>query len=118
MKNFKQNGDALDFTAPSGGVTSGVPVKIGGLLVFPVADADEGDKFAGQVVGVIEATKVGSQAWAVGDVVYWDNANTRFTKTSATGLFRAGVAANVVASGAGDTKGWVRLDGVSLVAQP
>ena len=116
MKNYKQNGDALDFVAPSGGVTSGVPVKIGGMLVIPVADADQGDLFAGQVVGVVECTKVGSQAWAPGDVVFWDNGNARFTKTSATGLFRAGVAANTVGPGAGETKGWVRLDGVSLVA--
>lgn len=116
MKNYRQNGDALDFVAPTGGVTSGSPVKIGGMLVIPVTDADEGDKFAGQVVGVINATKVGSQAWVPGDVVFWDNTNARFTKTSATGLFRAGVAASVVGSGAGETKGDVRLDGVSLVA--
>lgn len=118
MKNFIQNGKALDFVAPSGGVTSGVPVKIGGMLVIPLADADQGDKFAGEVEGVFEVTKVGSQAWATGDVVFWDNGNARFTKTDAPGLFRAGVAANVVASGAGDTKGHVRLDGVSLVATP
>lgn len=116
MKNFVQDGKNMDFTAPSGGVTSGVPVKIGGVLVVPVTDADQGDKFAGEVEGVFEFTKVGSQAWTAGDVVYWDNGNNRFTKTSATGLFRAGVAAEDVASGAGDTKGAVRLDGISLVA--
>jgi len=118
MKNFIQHGKALDFVAPSGGVTSGVPVKIGGLLVIPLVDADQTETFTGEVEGVFEVTKVGSQAWAVGDVVFWDNGNTRFTKTDAEGLFRAGVAANIVASGAGDTKGYVRLDGISLVATP
>lgn len=118
MKNYKQPGDALNFIAPSGGVTSGVPVKIGAMLVIPVASADQTETFSGQVVGCFECTKVGSQAWAVGDVVYWDNSNSRFTKTSATGLFRAGVAASVVGAGAGETLGTVRLDGVSLVAQP
>lgn len=116
MKNYKQNGKALDMVAPTGGVTSGVPVKIGGLLVVPVTDADQTEKFAAETTGVFEFTKVGTQAWNPGDTVFWDDTNKRFTKTSATGLFRAGVAANVVGAGAGETKGWVRLDGVSLVA--
>lgn len=118
MKNYKHEGKALEFIAPSGGVTSGVPVKIGGMLVIPVTDADQGDTFVGETKGVFEVTKVGSQAWAVGDVVFWDNGNARFTKTDAEGLFRAGVAANVVGSGAGATLGNVRLDGISLVATP
>jgi hypothetical protein len=33
--SFLQPGDVLEFTAPTGGVTKGVPVLIGGLPVVP-----------------------------------------------------------------------------------
>lgn len=117
MKNYEQPGLALTFTAPTGGVTSGVPVLIGGLLVVPVASADQTEKFAGYTQGVFEVTKVGSQAWAEGAVVYWDNANDRFTTTAADN-YRAGVAVEAVGSGAGLTTGVVRLDGVSMIVEP
>lgn len=102
----------MTFTAPAGGVTSGVPVLIGDLLVIPVADADAGDSFAGSTTGVYSVTKVGSQAWTEGATVYWDDGNSRFT-TTATGSYKAGVAAAAVGSGAGETTGTVRLDGIA-----
>lgn len=115
MKNYVQDGHSLNFTAPSGGVTSGVPVLIGALLVLPVASADQGDTFAGVSKGVVEADKLSAQAWTEGQVVYWDDGNSRFTTVAATGLFKAGVAAEVAANPS--AKGVVRLDGVSLVAE-
>ncbi len=112
MKNYVQHGDNVTFTAPSGGVTSGVPVLIGDLLVVPVASADEGDDFAGQITGVYDVTKVGSQAWTEGATVYWDDGNSRFT-TTASGSYKAGVAVGAVGSGAGETAGVVRFDGIA-----
>ena len=85
MKNFVQKGNALDLTAPSGGVTSGVPVKIGNMVVVPATDADEGDTFAGYVNGVFDITAEGAasdQALAEGATVYWDATNKRATATS------------------------------------
>lgn len=111
---YIQPGDVLTYTAPSGGVVSGTPVLIGNMLVIPTNDADEGDPFEGKLTGVWSVPKVGSQAWTAGDVVYWDDGNTRFT-TVANDL-RAGSAAADVGNGAGETTGLVRLDGVSMVA--
>jgi len=114
MKNFSQKGNTMDMTAPAGGVTSGFPVLIGGLIVVPVADADVGETFAGLACGVGEFAKVAAQAWTQGDVVYWDVSEAEFTKT-ASGNYKAGVAAQDV--GADVELGLVRLDGVSTIVE-
>lgn len=115
MKNHIQNGNILNFIAPSGGVTSGVLLIIGNLLVAPVTSADETKEFAGCVTGVVNHTKKTGEAWVQGETVYWDDTNSRFTKTSATGLFKAGVAAAAAASDA--VLADVRLDGVGVTAE-
>lgn len=111
MDNYVSPGDALPFTAPGGGVTVNVPVMIGQLLVVPTVTASAGARFVGQITGVIRATKVGSQAWTEGAVVFWDAGNSHFTTVGA-GNFQAGVAAEAVGSGASLTTGYVRLDGI------
>lgn len=116
MKNGIHTGKVMTYTAPTGGVVSGTPVLIGALLVVPVATVAQTEKFAGETEGVIQFTKVGSQAWTEGQVIYWDNTNKRFTSASASGLFPCGVAAEAVGAGAGLTLGKVRLNGVSLTA--
>ena len=116
MKNFIQPGKTMNFTAPSGGVTGGNAVKVGGLVVVPAADVDETKTFAGHAEGVFTLDKKTGETWAEGDVLYFDNSTGEFTKTSATGLFKAGVAAEAVTT-AGDTTGPVRLDGVGAVAE-
>ena len=100
MKNFVQKGDALDLTAPAGGVTAGVPVKINNLVVVPAIDADEGTTFAGHVRGVTSEGAASGQAFAEGETVYWDAANKRATKT-ATGNTAFGYA--VAAKATADT---------------
>lgn len=113
MKNFVQPGEILTLTAPSGGVTSGTAYKIGDLIVVATVDAAEGVGFAAFVGrGVISYTKPGSQAWAEGVKVYWDDSAKKFTTTSG-GNTLAGVAAEAVGAGAGETTGKVRLDGVA-----
>lgn len=57
---------------------------------------------------MFELTKIGSQAWTVGALVYWDDANKRCT-TVATANLLIGVAA-AVEGGAGNTTGLVRLN--------
>lgn len=115
MKNSVQKGDSLNFTAPSGGVTSGVPVLIGALLVVPVASADQDETFAGQTCGVFTCSKLSAQAWTEGAIVYWDDSNSRFTTAAASGLFKAGIAAAVAADPS--ATGVVRFDGVALTAE-
>ena len=119
MKNFQKEGENQTFTVPAGGVVSGTPVQIGAALAVAAVTitsaevtADPTIQFEGKIRGVFEVTKVGSQAWTEGALVYWDDANTRFT-TSAAGGRLAGWATEAVASGAGDTTGHVYLDGVA-----
>lgn len=114
MKNFVQPGLSIECVAPSGGVTAGSPVLIGGLLVVPATTADQGDKFTGHANGVFTVAKAAGAAWAIGDVVYWDVSEAEFTKTASTN-FRVGVAAAAALSA--DTSGVVRLDGVSTIVE-
>lgn len=113
MKTFVQNGDALEFTAPAGGVTAGTGVKIGDLLVIATTTAAVGEKFNGQRVGVVEHAKLSAQAWTEGAQVNWDDTNKRFT-TATTGNYKAGVAAAAAANPS--STGLVLLHGVNLGA--
>ena len=61
------------------------------------------------IVGVFDLTKVGSQAWAVGEKIYWDDTAKEATKT-ATSNTLIGVTIEAVGSGAGETIGRVRLN--------
>lgn len=76
----------LDITAPAGGTVSGVGVLIGTIFGIAVTTNVAGDVVAIDTEGVFDHAKEASgagQAWAVGDAVYWDNANKRLTKTAA-----------------------------------
>lgn len=113
MKTFVQPGDVLTFTAPAGGVTAGIGVKIGDILVIPTTTAAVGERFAGVRSGVVEHTKLSAQAWTEGQQVNWDDTNKRFT-TVTTGNFRAGVAYEVAVNPSATGK--VVLSGVNLGA--
>ncbi len=109
MKTFVQPGESVEFTAPGGGVTSGVGVLIGDLLVIATVTAAAGARFNGLVEGVVSHAKAPSQAWVEGARVYWDNGNKRFT-TSAGGNTAAGHAVVATGAGAGETTGVLRLE--------
>ena len=94
MKNYVQEGICLDLTAPSGGVVSGLAYKIGSIICLASATVAEGYPFAGYVEGVYDVVAEGAgsgQAWAEGDLIYWDDSAKKFTKT-ATANTKAGVA--------------------------
>ena len=110
MINYVQEGDILTLVAPSGGVVSGGVYKIGQFIVVAAADVAQTLPFEGKRRGVFRVTKVGSQAWTQGALVYWDNGNTRFT-TTAGGNTLAGAAVDAVGAGAGETTGVVLPDG-------
>lgn len=109
MKNSRSEGDVLTLVAPSGGVVSGVPVLIGGLLVVPQASAAVGELFAGEVRGVLELSKVSAQAWSQLVKLYWDD--TAKLVTTVTGSNTVIGVAAAVADNPSAT-GLVRLDGV------
>jgi predicted RecA/RadA family phage recombinase len=106
-------GDVVTFTAPTGGVVAGTAYVIGGLVVIAQTTAAQTLPFDAYVTGVHTVVKVGSQAWTEGALVYWDNVAKNFTTTT-TSNYRAGVAMVAVGSGAGETVGVVRLNGVGV----
>ena len=109
MKNYVQPGSTLTLTAPYA-VTSGDGLLVGSIFGVAAGDAASGATVEATLTGVFDITKIGSQAWAVGTKVYWDDTNKRCT-TVATDNTLIGVAVEAVAGGAGDTIGRVRLNG-------
>lgn len=115
-RNYKGKGNTITLIAPSGGVVSGTVYRIQQYVVLALETVAQTLPFSAQRTGIISGVpKVGSQAWALGQVVYWDNGNARFTTTSAAGLTMCGYTHSVVGSGAGETTGDVLLDGAARV---
>lgn len=99
MDNWVQKGEALDFTAPYD-VASGAGFKVGQFIAVASSAAVSGAAVVGNIEGVYDVLAEGAgsgQAWAVGDLIYWDNSAKQFTKTS-TSNTKAGYAAGVKAT--------------------
>ena len=109
MKNYVQHGKTITLVAPYG-VTSGDGLLVGAIFGVATASAAIGEAVEAALVGVFDLKKVASQAWAVGDKVYWDNTAKETTKT-ATSNTLIGVAIDAVGNGASDTVGRLRLNG-------
>jgi len=92
MNNFLQPGINQEYTAPGGGVVSGTPVLIGGLVVIPLVSAAAGVRFNGEVEGVYTLPKTAGSAWTEGQVLYFDSATTSFTTAASATARRAGIA--------------------------
>jgi predicted RecA/RadA family phage recombinase len=107
MKNYVQNGDVVSVPAPAT-VVSGAGVLVGALFGVAVHNAASGQPVEIATTGVYDLTKVGSQAWTVGALIYWDAANSRATTVSASTTL-IGKAVAPVGSGAGETIGRVLL---------
>lgn len=109
MKNYVQPGNTITLTAPYA-VTSGDGVLVGSIFGVAAGTAALGDPVETALEGVYDLKKVASQAWAVGDKIYWDNTAKNTTKTLTSNTL-IGVATDVVAGGATDLIGRVRLNG-------
>lgn len=109
MKNYVQPGKTLTLAAPYA-VNSGDGLLVGSIFGIASTNAGLGDPVESDVSGVFDLKKTGTQAWSVGDKVYWDNAAKEVTKTSA-GNTLIGVAVAAVGGGATETVGRVRLNG-------
>lgn len=111
MKNYVQPGHVVTLTAPTGGVLAGRGFVQGAIFGVALSDAAEGASVEAAIDGVVDIVKAGSQAWDIGDIVYWDSAGGEATTEFDAGYVLIGVAVRSVASGAGDTIGRVRLNG-------
>lgn len=107
--NFIQPGENITVATPYDR-SSGQGVLVGNIFGVALEDADysDGDDVLIARCGIYELTKVGSQAWSVGDKVYWDDTNKYCTKTSSANIF-IGAAVEAVGSGGGATLGKVLL---------
>lgn len=113
MKIFIQPGDALELTAPGGGVVSGTPVLIGKLFVIPAVSASATAKFNGYISGVFQLPKTSAQAWAEGDRIYWDAGNARADNVASVGQL-IGIATRTAANPS--ATGFVRIMSPSMLA--
>lgn len=109
MKNYVQPGNTITLTAPYA-VTSGEGLLVGSIFGIAAGAAANGETVETALVGVYDLKKAASQAWSIGDKVYWDNSAKEVTKTVGSNTV-IGVAVAAVAGGAGDTIGRVRLNG-------
>lgn len=109
MKNYVQPGNTITLTAPYA-VASGDGLLVGSVFGVAAGDAANAETVEAALVGVFDLKKVASQAWVVGDKIYWDNTAKVATKT-ASGNTAIGVAVEAVGGGASDTIGRVRLNG-------
>ncbi|MCP4243943.1 MAG: DUF2190 family protein [bacterium] len=109
MKNFIAHGDTVPFVA-SGDVSSGAGVMQGALFGVAAGDVADGETGEMKTTGCFSLPKVGSQAWAIGARIYWTSGGN--ATTAASGNTLIGVALEAVGSGAAETIGKVRLNGV------
>ncbi|OSM07357.1 DUF2190 family protein [Magnetofaba australis] len=110
MKNFIQPGDLVTLTAPTGGVSSGDGVLVGGLFGICAYDAAESEAVEVRLTGVVELPKA-TGAITQGAKVYWDNTAKNVTTTATSNSL---IGAVTQAAASGDATAIVRLNGVAV----
>ena len=109
MRNYVQKGENITVTAAAA-ATSGEGVLIGNLFGIAAGDAAIGEALDLVTVGVFTMPKVSTDVLAVGDMVYWDAANSLVTADDASG---ANELIGLAVTAAGNPSGTVnvRLNG-------
>ena len=108
---FIQRGLVLDnFIAPTGGVIKDAMVLIGNMVVVPIATTAQTLPFSAHTEGVFTTVKATGAAWAIGQVLYWDTANSNWVTAQSATARRAGFAA--AAALTGDVVGTVKLNNI------
>ena len=97
-KNYIQEGEILTVTAGATAIVSGAVVLIGKRVGIALADIPALGAGSASVTGVWAVAKLGTDAVAQGDLLYWDAANSRMTATAA-GNTLAGFAAAPAGAG-------------------
>jgi predicted RecA/RadA family phage recombinase len=111
MRNFVQPGDVLTLTAPYDRL-SGQGALVGSIFGVATGDVLSGATGEFAIVGVFALAKAPSQAWAVGQKIYFDAA-AKLATSIATSNIHIGHCVEAVPGGAGDVIGKVRLHGAS-----
>lgn len=93
MKNFVQEGKALDVVTPSGGMTGGVFYAIGAHQGVAALTTLAGEKNVLHRHGVYSLKKATSQEWANGDPLFFNPGTGEMTNIYTSGLLPAGTAA-------------------------
>lgn len=109
MKNFIAVGNVITVVA-SAAITSGQGILVGTMFGVAARDAASGAEVELNLTGVFDLPKAGSQSWAVGARVYWDD-TAKVCTTASAGNTLIGVATIPVGGGAAATTGRVRLNG-------
>lgn len=101
MKNYVQDGQVIDFVVTSNTV-SGRAYFINDIVVVACASVTASPAKPARcpmlIYGVVELPKNPSEVFVQGQVVYWDNINSRLT-LNASGTKRCGFSAEPAASG-------------------
>lgn len=105
-KNFVNDGDVLNLTAPVAGVVSGTPVILSEKLVLPLNTASAGESFAGSCAGVWYVAKAGV-AVEEGDPAFYDDSTGDFSNVAGVSGRRVGYFTADGAAGA--TAGYVAV---------
>ena len=108
MKNYVSAGDTLVITAAAA-LKSGDGVLVGAAFGVATGDIALGTTGVIALSGVFDLPKIASQAWTVGQKVYWDGAASRCTGT-ASGNKLIGFADLEVGSGSTEILGRVKLN--------
>ena len=114
MQNYQQRGQTVSVPAPSANIASGQFLLVGASIFGAAVHStvNVGDDLELLTAGVFQnAPKAAGAAWAIGDILYWDNTALNFTKT-ATNNTRVASALSV--QQAGDTAGIIKL-GVATI---
>lgn len=109
---YKAPGDILTLTAPYARASAGLGAKVGSIFGVTTADVGNGDEGEFYTTGVHTLVKTASQAWTLGDKIYWDDSNKRCDNDSSVGML-IGYATVAVGGGAGETTGYVKLNGTA-----
>jgi predicted RecA/RadA family phage recombinase len=101
MKNFVHRGDVIDVVA-GGTISAGDFIVSGRLCGVAACDAESGDTYALHRVGVFTLPKTTSEAWTLGQQLYWNSSTSKLTTDSSKGIVAAVAAA---AADSADTTG-------------
>jgi len=112
-KKFVQEGEVVELVAPTGGVVSGLVYQVGQALVMAMDTIAQTLKFRGKTRGVWQVTKIGTQAWTEGQLIYFDKENARFTSVATASLLAGVAVAPLPGAGAGETTGYVFVPGAA-----
>ena len=72
MKTVIHQDDALELTAPEGGVVTGSVYQLAGHVVLAHARARAGERFLGMTYGTFTMAKATGEAWTWSEPIYWD----------------------------------------------